>query len=146
MMLHTSHDPCHYFGSTACEPAGAETLSGPSRARNLTQSAPKVAKSVTPQAPGTPLGGAKSEQKYEKYGFLRVPPKLQNGHQKSKLRPKDAFSEPQEAAMRPQTVAASAWPKRKAALCGYSFAPERAQNAPKPGSDTAGVPLGPAQC
>ena len=47
--------------------------------------------------------------------------------------------------MRPQTVAASAWPKRNAALCGYSFAPERAQNAPKPGSDTAGVPLAAAK-
>ena len=40
--------------------------------------------------------------------------------------------------MRPQTVAASAWPKINAALCGYSFAPERAQNAPKPGFDTSG--------
>ena len=47
--------------------------------------------------------------------------------------------------MRPQTVAASAWPKRKAALCGYSCAAERAQNAPKPGSDTAGVPLAAAK-
>ena len=85
MMLHTSQDPCYYFGSSACEPAGAETSSGLPRARKLTQNAKKVAKSGTPEAPGTPLGAAKSDQKCEKYGFLRVPPKLQNGHPKSKL-------------------------------------------------------------
>ena len=66
MMLHTSHDPCYYFGSTACEPAGAETSSGLPRARKLTQNAKKVAKSGTPEAPGTPLGAAKSEQKMGK--------------------------------------------------------------------------------
>ena len=52
---------------------------------------------------------------------------------------KDDFSDPPEATMMSQTVPASTWPKAKAALCGYSFAPERAQNAPIPGSDTAGT-------
>ena len=85
MMLHTSQDPCYYFGSSACEPAGAETSSGLARARKLTQKAKKVANSGTPEAPGTRLAAAKSDKKCEKYGFLRVLPKLQNEHQKSKL-------------------------------------------------------------
>ena len=80
MILHISQDPSYYFGSSACEPAGAETSSGLSRARKLTQNVQKVAKSGTPEAPGTPLGAAKSEQKCEKYRFFRVPPKLRNGH------------------------------------------------------------------
>ena len=113
MMLHTSQDPCYYFGSSGCEPAGAETSSGLPRARKLTQNAQKVAKSGTPEAPGTPLGAAKSDPKCEKYGVLRAPPKLQNGHQKSKLLPKDDFSEPQEATMRPQTVPAKSCPKKR---------------------------------
>ena len=47
----------------------------------------------------------------------------------------------------PQVVPGrSSWPKEKAALCGYSFAPKRAQNAPKPGSDTVSVPLAAAKC
>ena len=70
MVSHTSHGPYYYFCSTACEQAGAETLSGPSRARNLTQSAQKVAKSGTPEAPGTPLGAAKSDQKNEGKWFF----------------------------------------------------------------------------
>ena len=85
MMLHTSQDPCYYFASSACETADTETSSGLSRAKKLTQNAQKVAKSGTPEAPGTPLGAAKSDPKCEKYGFLRVPQTLQNGHQKSKL-------------------------------------------------------------
>ena len=66
MMLHTSQDPCYYFGSSACEPAGAETSSGLPRARKLTQNAQKVAKPGTPEALGTPPGAAKSDQKIEK--------------------------------------------------------------------------------
>ena len=73
MMLHTSQNPCYYFGSSACEPAGAETSSGLSRARKLPPNAKKVAKSGTPEALGTPLGAAKSDQKMGKIWIAPLP-------------------------------------------------------------------------
>ena len=66
--------------------------------------------------PGTPPRHQNLTKKTQKVDFSHVPPKHQNGPQKSEIRPGNGFFVPREAAMRCQAEPASDWAKEDSVL------------------------------